>query len=537
MIMRNIRLQRILMLILVSAVLFIAFFHLTRDIRDNDFFWHLKTGQWTWEHLEIPVKDPFSFTTQGLQSVREHVIMSSAWLSQVLYWLFAGAAGMPGIVLLRFITAGLFLLVMIKREEGDRVLYTGLLLLFLCLLLKSYPVERPQVFSFLLFALLLRLLKRGKEPGAPERARGIYGRSLYVTLPVLMLVWANMHAGYIAGVATIVLFIVCEGLKFASPGLRPLEKSDYKILAFAGFLGVLFSFMNPNTWRVFSENILFQYDYITQNNIEFQSTVRIFRRFHDYSVVVYWLVLSLTASGLLINRKKTDITEAALLAATGYFSFTSVRYVAFFLIAALPAVGRMFSEGKLLKPVRALIITVSLCTAVFFTRDHMSFKTLLSGRWIDEHKFPVEAAGFILSNDLTGNMYNYFNWGGYLIWRLAPGKKVFIDGRTLYSHTYLQSELIDNADERRLGEVPAWKAALEENNIQYTITPASLPLVRALCEDKNWVPVFYRYNSVIFVRDTPNNRNVIDKYFIDKDSRVCKGPGKSEPDGGDEDRN
>jgi hypothetical protein len=113
-------------------------------------------------------------------------------------------------------------------------------------------------------------------------------------------------------------------------------------------------------------------------------------------------------------------------------------------------------------------------------------------------------------------MYNYFDWGGYLIWRLAPERKVFIDGRTLYSHTYLQSDLIDKADERRFEGMPAWKAALDEHDIQYTITPVSLPLVRALCEDRDWIPVFFRYNSVIFLRDRPENRKVIEKYSIDK---------------------
>jgi hypothetical protein len=113
-------------------------------------------------------------------------------------------------------------------------------------------------------------------------------------------------------------------------------------------------------------------------------------------------------------------------------------------------------------------------------------------------------------------MYNYFDWGGYLIWRLAPEKKVFIDGRTLYPHIYHQSDLIDKADGRRIGNMPTWKAVLETYNIQYTITPVSLPLVRALFEDKEWVPIFSRNESVIFVRDAPENQHVIEKYALDK---------------------
>ncbi|MGC2062931.1 MAG: hypothetical protein WA610_08125 [Thermodesulfovibrionales bacterium] len=507
--MSNSGVQKAVIFFLISVMLAITFLHLTRDIRDPDFFWHLKTGQWIWQHGEIPLKDPFSFTTEGLQSVRERFIMSSYWLSQAIFWLFFLVAGMPGIVFLRFLIVVSLLLVMMKRKEGDIVLYTGFLLLFLSLLLVSYPIERPQVFSFLLFALLLYLLK-GR--GAAVDTENRYGRSLFVMLPLLMLTWANMHAGYVAGVAVIALYIGFEGLKFVYPAFRPMERRDFKILVIAGVLGLLISFMNPNTYHIFSENILFPHDYITSGNIEYQSTVRAFMRYHDSSIVVYWLILFITATGTLISYKKIDITETALLLATGYFSFSALRYVPFFLIAALPVLARIYSAGKLKTPARTIILIAALFIGLFFARDRLNFGPLSSGRWIDEQKFPVGAADFILSNDLKGNMYNYFDWGGYLIWRLAPERKIFIDGRTLYSHIYLQSDLIDKADDRRFEGMPAWKAALDEHNIQYTIIPVSLPLVKALWNDKDWVPVYFRYNAAIFVRDRPENREVIEKY-------------------------
>lgn len=514
--MGNPRIQKTILLLLFCMMLSVTFFQLIRDIRDPDFFWHLKTGQWIWQHGEIPVKDPFSFTTIGLQSIREHFIMSSYWLSQVIFWLSYFSAGMVGIVLLKFAIVGSIFLAMVKRREGDRVLYAGLLLLFLSLLLKSYPVERPQAFSFLFFAVMLYLLKGRQGNDGARQADSRYGRSLFITLPLLMLVWANMHAGYVVGVATIVIFMAFEGLKFISPALGQMRKSDYRILLCGGIVGILSSFVNPNTYHVFSGNILFPYDYVISGNIEFQSTISMFSRYHDHSVIIYWCILSLTAAGFLFTIKKMDITEAALLAATGYFSFTAVRYVAFFLIAALPAVGRTFSDSRLLKSARALMLASAISTAIFFAQDYLTLGPLSSGRWVDGQKFPVAASDFIQTSDLSGNMYNYFDWGGYLIWRLAPEKKVFIDGRTLYPHIYHQSDLIDKADGRRIGNMPAWKAVLEAYNIQYTITPVSLPLVRALFEDKEWVPIFSRNESVIFVRDAPENQHVIEKYALDK---------------------
>lgn len=514
--MSNSRLQKSILLLLACMMLWVTFFHLTGDIRDPDFFWHLKTGEWIWQHGKLPAKDPFSYTTEGLESVRERVIMTSPWLSQVIFWLSYRVADMSGIVLLRFVIVGNLLFAMAMRKGGDRVFSTGLLLLFFVLLLKSYPIERPQVFSFLFFAVMLHLLEGQKQHDTPDKADSRYGRSFLIVLPLLMLVWANMHGGYVVGVAAILVYVTCEGIKFLSPALNPMKKRDYRMLLTAGVMGVLISFVNPNTYHVFADNILFQREYVTANNIEFQSTIRFFSKYHDPAVIIYWCILFLAGVGMLFTAKKTDISEAVLLGATGYFSFTALRYVAFFLIAALPVVARIFSGGKLLKPVRALVLAGSVAACIFFTSGHIATKNLMTGNWIDAQKFPVAGADFIRANDLRGNMYNYFDWGGYLIWRLAPERKVFIDGRTLYPHTYHQSDVIDTADARPIGPLPSWKAALEQYNVNYTVTPASLPLVRALSEDREWIPVFLDSTAVIFAKDTPENRHVIQEYALDK---------------------
>jgi hypothetical protein len=104
--------------------------------------------------------------------------------------------------------------------------------------------------------------------------------------------------------------------------------------------------------------------------------------------------------------------------------------------------------------------------------------------------FPVTGAEFIKENDLKGNIYNPVHWGGYLIWKLFPGKKVFTDGRNLNFPLYRDYLAVDNAEPVAIAGMPARKAMLEAYNINYVLTPFSkyggglVPLIYALFDDR-----------------------------------------------------
>lgn len=495
--------------LLVTVVLVMSFCHLTRDVRDNDFFWHLKSGQGIWENKALPERDPFAYTTPALESGRVRFLLTSFWLSQVFFYLFYLVGGMPGIVISRFLIAGLLCFVMLKLRKGDKLLYLSLLAIFLALVLKSYPLERPQLFSFIFFALVFFLLERIKA-GQEERAALLF-------LPLAMLVWANMHGGYVLGIIIILLYIITEGLKFSHPALSPLSGKAYKRLLLAGTAAIVISFVNPGTYHVFSKAVLFQPQKVIFDNLEFQSTLSIFRTYGDYSILVYWSILACAVSALLLDVRRADITKIALIAGTGYFSFTTLRYVAFLLIAALPIIGEAFARLRFFRTVRSVLYLAALAITISFAAPYTGLETLKSREWVDSRKFPVRAADFIEQNDIKGNMYNYFNWGGYLIWRLGPGKKVFIDGRTLDSAVYEQTTYIDKAVVVGQSGGPLWKYLLEKHQVNYIIVPSprkgwSIPLFQALATDRDWVPVFFDRTAALFVKNSALNSDILEKY-------------------------
>ena len=487
-----------------------------------------KTGEWIWQHKSFPSGDPFAYTSPGHHTSREHFILTSFWLSQVTYHLFYLAGGLAGIALLRFLIAGALLYAMWKRKHGDNIIYLGLLLIFLTCFLKQFPIERPQVFSFLFFAVLLYMLEILK--GKSHRSQG---RLIFFLFPVLMLIWANMHPGFIVGQATIILYIIMEGIKFLHPSFSPIEKQDYKRLCLAAASGIIFSLINPNTYQVWQEyrtyNVPVEHwnlgaDYLSSVNPDYMSSIQYFLWSYDYTVVLYWLILILTIAAIVANLRKTDITDSALLISTGFASFFTARYSFFFMAAALPVVARHFSRDRVLKFSRVVIPAIALFSGIFFSwEERINIESLRSGLKIDNYLCPVSAADFIISSDIRGNMYNLYAWGGYLMWRLAPERQVFIDPRDIFKDIGRESFIMDNANSDEAAGMPAWKDIVRARGIEYIVIPiarvtgAVVPLFSALMQNDEWLPVFCDINAIIFVKNSPVNKHVIGKYSIPKD--------------------
>ncbi|MBI5635032.1 MAG: hypothetical protein HZA15_16305 [Nitrospirae bacterium] len=510
-----------------------AFFYALRPVNDADFFWHLKTGEYIYQHKAIPSEDPFSFTTPSPATSRVHFILTSYWFSQVIFYLSYSLAGMKGIVLLRGLMIGLLLFMMARLRKGDTIIYQGLLLISAIIMLEGYPMERPQVFSFIFFAALLRLLNRLRKEEYQQTEHGnALVRKETVLLAGLMVLWANMHGGVLIGQATIMVVLFIEAIKFCHPFLDPPGRRVYLRLLVAGAAGLLFSFLNPNSYHALLELINMPVS-MRANNLEFQSTFELFRRYSATNMILFWSVVCLAAAGILIKLRKPDITETVLLVCIGFFSLTQIRYIAFFLIVAIPAVAEAFSLPRIRSSARLIIIGAALCAAGYFVRDESGLQNISSRVWVNEYFYPAKAADFILSQDLKGNMYNEQNWGGYLIWRLGPERKVFMDGRQLSEAVFSQANLIDMASPEKIAGLPLWKSMLDAYGIRYIVVPffqlngTLKPLVVRLLEDAQWRPVFFSLNSTIFVKDSPENYPVLRRYsipreiFIDDLINVC----------------
>ena len=140
---------------------------------------------------------------------------------------------------------------------------------------------------------------------------------------------------------------------------------------------------------------------------------------------------------------------------------------------------------------------------------------------VNEQFFPVQAADFIVREGLGGNVFNLYDWGGYLLWRLAPAK-VFIDGRNADRSRFEVYTMVLTGRPASWGSL--WKGALSAGGIHVTVTDFSDPfsgelraLVVNLLADPDWFPVFASPTTVVFALQTPETRDGVRRNAIPKD--------------------
>ena len=492
-----------LLLLLVGA----SVVYLLRPIREPDFFWHLKTGEWIFEHRRLPAADPFSYTAEAVPTLAARFTLTAYWACQVLYYGAYAAGAWTGIVLLRFVLAAALFTVVWKRRRGDAVVDMSVLIVFAVAFLELYGMDRPQILSFIGFGLLLVLLDSLKKtaesrPGQPSL---FCGYRWPLSLALVMMVWANVHGGFILGQATIAIYLAAEGAKFAHRSLRPTTSTAFRALLISGCAGLAGSLVNPNAYHALETPFL-KVGHQGQRVLitEYLSTVDALIQYKEYNVVIVWVLMLLAIAAILSRPRAIDITEVALLAATGYFAFNTLRYVAVFMIVALPVIGRFLSQFGAFRWAKISVIAGVVALALVQARDELPEPwRLRTGEWVSRDEFPVEAADFILASRLGGNMYNAYNWGGYLIWRLAPERKVFADGRGINSDIHWQERVISLAFEQPAQF--AWKPLLDRYGVGYVVIPPEeggyrLPLYERLARDPDWVTVFSKGNAAVFAR-------------------------------------
>lgn len=489
------------------ALCVVSVLYLLRPTEDTDFFWHLKTGEWISGHGSLPVADPFSYTSPAVTTTGVRFTLTSYWASQLLYYHVHALGGWVAIVVLRFLLAAALLLAVWRRRQGDVVVDAALLVVFAVVVLEQFSLERPQFLSFLGFCLLLHLLEGTKR--APEGRRlpgGGLRRPLLVAL--LMVVWANVHGGHALGQATILVYLAAEGAKYAHPSLRPAHRGTYRLLLVAGGAGLAASLLNPNTYHALEIALADVPSYGAEGMAlklkEYLSLPEAIRANRDYIRFVDLGLMAVVLAAVAWRPKQFDLTEAVLAAGTACFAFQRARYLPFFMIVALPIAGRFLSQGARPRWAGSAAAAFACALAVTFGKDERGgLERLRTGEWVDRLHLPVDAADFIVARNLRGNMYNPYAWGGYLIWRLAPERRVFADGRNLKPEVAWEGAMIDHLFE--VAGQPAWKPLFEKYDIAYAVLPFRqrgkvVPLVNSVFLDPGWVAVFIGENSVIFSR-------------------------------------
>lgn len=492
----------------VALFVFILFYAI-RPLHDPDFWWHLKSGAVMFETGGLLQSDPFTFTGDGVVSAREAVILKGYWLWQLAAYGLYSLFNFNGIFLLNFLTVAAMVGVVswqLRRQQVAYALVALLLTAGLFLVSLTYPLERPQVISFLLAAILLTILAREREGGR-----------LGWTLPLLMVIWANLHGGFVVGDLILLCFAAGAIVEYRHDlkRLRPL------LLWCAVAIGA--SLLNPNGALVFVELFTFQNSALMAGVSEYQSTWVKFQQGWRY-VVVLWLLIVLYGFSLWSSRRLywPELLVAIFLA---YFSAMYARNIGFFAIAMLPLIGARLQEGarrrqwQLPSPLAILLLT--LCATFLLWLSYSLWQTR-QGSGPVKAIYPEKAIEFLYDSKLQGRMFNSYEYGGYLLWRLSPQVKIFIDGRGLQPKVFDDYQKLAMASTTRVDGRREYEALLDQYDIDYVIQPIYdgdgyiQPLMKSLLSRPDWIPIYLDATVYILARLNSGNAEAIDTYRIDK---------------------
>ena len=516
------RLDRLVYLLALAALLGSLWLHLTGPVKDPDAYWHLATGKWIVENRALPATDPFSFPALAQNpppgdAAWVRFMLRSYWLAQAGFYLVYEQYGFGGLVVLRATVLTVAMAVvagwMFRRRIPPLL---ALPLIALCgpyLGLTPFKDIRPQMFTFVAIPLLVVLLEGVlRRRDAPPAGRGVQAGEVAIVL--LMALWSNLHGGVVLGNVIVILYAAAEiaSHRFAvRQGRTPQPVRRFLLL---GLASVAASLANPETYH----SALFLFALETSNYgaiiTEYLPPWVLTTRYHQ-PLVPLWGCLALGGAVHLLRYRHIPLRRHLLFLFLGLIALKSYRYTVFvvlveplFLGSGLRGLGAAVRE-LLPRLARAAIAVplLALPLTAYAVRGALQGHQLLKFNRAVLFQYPSGAVSFLRSHRVAGNCFNTYDWGGYLTWELYPEIRILYDGRSLIREVFDNAARVWEAAGSEAGHPPEWRAHLDRWGVDLIVMNgadlfdrAMHPLLPALIDDPDWALVYRAMDALIFVR-------------------------------------
>src|SRR5208283_5383038 len=548
-----------------------------RPLADPDIGWHIRTGERILATHSLPRTDAFSSTMQG------QPWFAWEWLYDILLGILHRACGLNGVVwLCALLVAAIFALLLWQLLQGG----TGLLLAILLMLLAEaaatiHLYARPHIvswlFSLLWFAVLNRWecwprvagrcspfavcgLPGGRIAIGEERSANSEQRTTSVQrcepakvprwipwfFPASMLLWVNLHGGWIFGLALLGIFTFAAFVdRVRAPDEFAASRASQRARAMASAFAVsaVATLVNPYGWRLHAHIYRYLGDRYLMNRIdEFRSP-----DFHGWSqrsfAVILVLVLVAFAGNRLSgnrvpeNRGKLRLSQLLVVLLAAYAGFYSSRNLPVSSMLLVLVAGpilwenfaaladkpgdwhwvrngaarisnfsdRMGAQEMELRGHLWPVVSVAFAFAINHEGGWLGSRQLIHAQF-DPKKVPAAAVTFLQQEfqdsknkdkqPTTEPVFSTDSWGGYLIYRMYPERKVVVDDRhDLYGTDRVRQLLVLSQGES------GWRSVLKEWQIRLAVLPNDSTLANLLRElPQDWGGLYEDKVAVVFER-------------------------------------
>jgi hypothetical protein len=443
-----------------------------------DLGWHLAAGDLIRDQGHIPFQDPWSFTSQGRQW------FNLSWLWDVFASVLFQHTNFNGLLLFVVACGAIIVgyLASICLRVGASAIAVCISVFLACLLYPAF-VAYPNVYlaaapniATMLFSVIF------------------YGECLKGTrrvfwLPAMMVLWANLHGGFLLG-----LFIV--GI-FGGVALLRLDWAAFKLYSLAGVCCFIATLINPLGWHIY-EGIAYTLGNSAQANItEWWPYYRNITLPGSIPGIIYILIF---VAFELRYRGFCPLGARLLSWLFLFLGLYQFRYMSlFYLFSAVPLaldldrlLPKQPNNFKIERSLLAAGIIAACALPFFYMRidPALGLPEMLSGQDVR----------YLETNFPHARLLNHWNYGGILIFRTRGAIPVFVDGRaaTVYPDALLR-------DYFKLGRLEvdetAWDAALEKYKIDTVLWPrVHEALRRFLVDRRGWKEAYTGSYASIYIR-------------------------------------
>ncbi len=376
-------------------------------LADNDLFWQSATGRWILNHRDIPLNDPFSWSAPGGPWIAHE------WITEIIF-AYIENFGPVAIyfVAVSLILIGLFIFWKLIKNESDSGHSAVIIYLLALFALMSQWTTRPQLFGFIGFFSVLYILQRyGK--GGP----GLWA------LPLLVLAWINFHLSALLGVCVVALYSLLSLIpEFQAGGIKH-EPGNKKMLLPVTALSLLVTGLNPHGFSIWAYTFKTTAEPAWKIILEWQPPGS------HYFIGIVFAGVALLITLALIRAGKVQLFYLILTLGAMFGAMHAVRHFTYFIAVSAVTLAQMFNEINLSMKLRRLLVCVLVGGLVGVSAANLkTFGLPVNDMRVmaDSAGFPVEAVDWLKQSGVQRVM-NFYDWGGYLIYRRVP---VFIDGRS-----------------------------------------------------------------------------------------------------------
>ena len=446
---------------------------------EGDIWVHLRNAQELCARHTLIHHDLYTFTSAGAP------LINFEWLSELPFFLAFQAWSFRGLlaveVLLLWLTFGCAYYLALRRgaDCADAALVT-----IAGVLLGSYSLG-PRMFHFgyLCLMAVIFVLER-----FTRTASGLW------LLPPIFTIWINLHASWVFGFVVLGLYvgtglfdgrwnnIVAE--RWSSPDLRKL------LLATVGSVAALF--INPYGYRLvrYPFELLGKQRAVRDELTEWQSV-----DFHTFWGKLAMVMLVALLAAAWFSEKPWPLRDVLLAAFAVWAGLTHIRFLLFAGIVLVPILAprlRLLAppdDNAKPRPWLNLAVTAIMAGLIVW-----AYPTNARMQESNDSQFPRDGLRFLQQNHISGRLFHYYAFGGYIEW-YAPEIKTFADPRTdifIYNGVladYLNIVGIDHTFE-----------LLDKYKIDYVLFPVDMRLTYALDHNPGWRAIYVDGVVKIFER-------------------------------------